>query len=268
MRFEELLVEVDGFGKFQILIFFLLCLPRIIIPWHFLLHNFISAVPPHHCALPNLISFANLTQDKILLVSIPRGDDGTFSSCEMFSEPQFHLLVNSSQELVNGSSIQSCHQGWVYNHSQFISTTFQWDLVCEKRSLNQTIATFFFIGVTIGAVIFGYLSDRFGRRKMLLLSFVVMVIFGALSAFAESYFMFVVTRTLCGVGLTGMSIISLTLGVEWTDVKHRTFCGTISGISWTLGYMILALVAYLIRDWRWLLMAVTYPGLLIIIIWW
>lgn len=38
---------------------------------------------------------------------------------------------------------------------------FQWDLVCERRGLNQATATFFFIGVTTGAVIFGYLSDRF-----------------------------------------------------------------------------------------------------------
>lgn len=44
-----------------------------------------------------------------------------------------------------------CHFGLV----------FQWDLVCEQRGLNQATATFFFIGVTIGAVVFGYLSDRF-----------------------------------------------------------------------------------------------------------
>lgn len=44
-----------------------------------------------------------------------------------------------------------CHFGLV----------FQWDLVCEQRGLNQATATFFFIGVTMGAVVFGYLSDRF-----------------------------------------------------------------------------------------------------------
>lgn len=38
---------------------------------------------------------------------------------------------------------------------------FQWDLVCEQRGLNQATATFFFIGVTMGAMVFGYLSDRF-----------------------------------------------------------------------------------------------------------
>lgn len=37
---------------------------------------------------------------------------------------------------------------------------FQWDLVCEHKSLNQATATYFFFGVMFGAVIFGDLSDR------------------------------------------------------------------------------------------------------------
>ncbi|XP_048363025.1 solute carrier family 22 member 7-like [Sphaerodactylus townsendi] len=89
-----------------------------------------------------------------------------------------------------------------------------------------------------------------------------------MTAFSVSYLMFIVMRSLCGVGLTGISIISLTLAVEWTDIKHRTFCGTISGLSWSVGYMLLALLAYLIRSWRWLLIAVTSPCLLSIVLWW
>lgn len=36
----------------------------------------------------------------------------------------------------------------------------QWDLVCEHKGLNKVISTLFFVGVLVGAVIFGYLSDR------------------------------------------------------------------------------------------------------------
>ncbi|XP_077193005.1 solute carrier family 22 member 7-like isoform X2 [Paroedura picta] len=269
MKFEELLLEVGGFGKYQMLVYLMLCLPRLVIPMHFLLHNFISASPSHHCIIPNFTGISNLSQDKIFLTRLPRAPDGALSSCKMFSSPQYQLRVNSSQDMDNTSSIQSCQQGWVYDHSQYVSTTAtEWDLVCEKKGLNQAIATFFFIGVTLGSVLFGYLSDRFGRRSILLLAFAVTLLFGTMSAFAVSYLMFIIMRLLCGVGLTGISIISLILAVEWTSIKHRTFCGTISGISWSIGYMILALLAYLIRSWRWLLLAVTSPCLLSIIIWW
>lgn len=43
----------------------------------------------------------------------------------------------------------------------FIYSFSQWDLVCDNKKLNQAVATFFFVGVTIGAVIFGYLSDKY-----------------------------------------------------------------------------------------------------------
>ncbi|KAK2531844.1 hypothetical protein Q9233_005504 [Columba guinea] len=162
MKFEDLLLETGGFGRFQILILSILCLPRINLPMHFLLHNFLAATPSHHCAIPHQEAFVNLTMEEVLLISIPQEPDGTFSSCEMFLQPQFHLLLNSSLQPENNSIIQHCKHGWVYDHSQFTSTiSTQWDLVCERRGLNQATATFFFIGVTIGAVIFGYLSDRF-----------------------------------------------------------------------------------------------------------
>ncbi|KAM4693085.1 solute carrier family 22 member 7 [Discoglossus pictus] len=269
MRFEDILLEVGVFGKFQIVSLLILCLPRVILPLHFLLHIFISAVPHHHCATPTLGQSENLSREDLLLVYIPQDSDGIFSSCEMYSQPQMHLLLNRSQEAANGSEVKSCDQGWEYDHSTFISTTVtQWDLVCEKKGLNQASATFFFMGLTVGSVLCGYLSDRFGRRKILLLSFLVSTLFGVLSAFSVSYLMFSVSRFLCGVGLMGMTLISITLALEWTDVAHRTFCGTISSLSWTLGYMLLALLGYLIRDWRWLLLVVTSPCLLAVATWW
>uniref|UniRef100_A0A8C3KBL0 Solute carrier family 22 member 7 n=1 Tax=Calidris pygmaea TaxID=425635 RepID=A0A8C3KBL0_9CHAR len=270
MKFEDLLLEIGGFGRFQILILFILCLPRINLPMHFLLHNFLAATPSHRCAVPHQEAFVNLTVEEVLLISIPREPDGTFRSCEMFSQPQFHLLLNSSLQPENDSIIQPCQHGWVYDHSQFTSTiSTQWDLVCEQRGLNQATATFFFIGVTMGAVVFGYLSDRFGRKAMLLLSLVCSLVFGMLSAASVSYSMLAITRTLTGVGLSGVSLIVLPLGMEWVDIQHRTLTGILTSIFWSIGNMLLAMVAYLVREWHWLLVAVTGPCLLsIVCLWW
>ncbi|XP_048792656.1 solute carrier family 22 member 7 isoform X1 [Lagopus muta] len=266
MKFEDLLLEIGGFGRFQILILLILCLPRINLPMHFLLHNFLAATPSHHCAIPHQEEFVNLTTEEILLISIPREPDGTFRSCEMFSQPQFHLLLNSSLQADNNSVTQDCQYGWVYDHSQFTSTiSTEWDLVCEQRGLNQATATFFFVGVTIGAVVFGYLSDRFGRKSILMLSFMLSVTFGMLSACSVSYSMLAVTRTLTGVALSGVSLIVLPLGMEWVDTEHRTFSAVLTSISWSVGNMLLGMTAYLVREWHWLLVAVTGPCLLSII---
>jgi OCT family organic anion transporter-like MFS transporter 7 len=122
MKFDNVLSEINGFGKFQTMIVLIQSLSRMTLPCHFLLNNFIAAVPSHHCDLSALDDegvFGNLTQEQRLTVSIPVQEDGTPSSCKMFPEPQFHLLSNS-----NDSDLATvpCQNGWVYDNSTFKST--------------------------------------------------------------------------------------------------------------------------------------------------
>ncbi|XP_066107036.1 solute carrier family 22 member 7 isoform X1 [Saccopteryx bilineata] len=275
MGFEELLEQVGGFGPFQLRNVALLALPRILLPMHFLLPNFLAAVPAHHCALPG--APANLShQDTWLAAYLPREPDGTFSSCLQFTHPQALPNMTLWGEGQNPGESQSepstvpCPHGWEYDHSEFSSTTAtEWDLVCEQRGLNRAISTFFFAGVLVGAVIFGYLSDRFGRRRLLLVAYVSSLVMGLTSAASVNYIMFIVTRTLTGAALAGLTIIVLPLEMEWLDVGHRTVAGVLSTLFWTGGVTLLALVGYLIRDWRWLLMAVTLPCVPgILSLWW
>ncbi|XP_017733653.1 PREDICTED: solute carrier family 22 member 7 isoform X1 [Rhinopithecus bieti] len=290
MGFEELLEQVGGFGPFQLRNVALLALPRVLLPLHFLLPIFLAAVPAHRCALPG--APANFShQDTWPEAYIPREPDGTLSSCLRFAYPQ--ALPNttlgeereSHGELEDEPATVPCSQGWEYDHSEFSSTIAtesqvgiyiihlevecrwrqslpgrqQWDLVCEQKGLNRAASTFFFAGVLVGAVAFGYLSDRFGRRRLLLVAYVSTLVLGLASAASVSYVMFAITRTLTGSALAGFTIIVMPLELEWLDVEHRTVAGVLSSTFWTGGVMLLALVGYLIRDWRWLLLAVTLP---------
>ncbi|XP_034504093.1 solute carrier family 22 member 7 isoform X2 [Ailuropoda melanoleuca] len=243
MRFEELLDQVGGFGPFQLWNVALLALPRVLLPMHFLLPIFLAAVPAHRCALPG--APANLSpQDAWLEAHLPREPDGTLSSCLYFTHSQalpnttFWGAGQSPGQLEGEPSTAPCPQGWDYDRSEFSSTiATEWNLVCEQKGLNKATSTFFFAGVLVGAVAFGYLSDRFGRRRLLLVAYVGSLGLGLASAASVSYIMFAITRTLTGAALAGFTIIVMPL----------------------VGVMLLALVGYLIRDWRWLLLAVTLP---------
>ncbi|XP_051802458.1 solute carrier family 22 member 7a [Acanthochromis polyacanthus] len=265
MRFEEILDDVGGFSKFQFLLMIILCLPRTILPLHFLLHNFVSATPPHRCSLKSLEQSGEdswSSDPEVVALRIPRQDNGSFSSCRIYDPP---LTVNLDQ----GNKTAPCPDGWVYDQSQFSSTTAtEWDLVCDNKKLNQALASYFFLGVTFGAVVFGQLSDKFGRKSMLLVALIASTMLGTTSAFSTSYVMFAISRALCGMALSGLSIIGVVLGIEWTDVKHRTFTGTIMSLSWSVGNMLLALLAYFVRDWRHLTLVVTAPCIAAIISWW
>lgn len=56
------------------------------------------------------------------------------------------------------------------------------------------------------------LFSRFGRRKILLVSFLVSPMFGLMSALSTSYVMFSICRLISAVGFMGMTLISITLG--------------------------------------------------------
>uniref|UniRef100_A0A8C1JMC1 Solute carrier family 22 member 6 n=1 Tax=Cyprinus carpio TaxID=7962 RepID=A0A8C1JMC1_CYPCA len=270
MKFESILDETNGFGRYQIALVLLLFIPRIAIPCHFLMNNFIAAIPSHHCNISSLSSegiFGNLSQDERLTVSIPVQNDGTPDSCHMFSYPQFHLLSNSSSP--SEVAVVQCQNGWEYDNSTFISTlATQFDLVCEKRGLARASATIFFVGVMAGTVFFGVLCDKYGRRSMLLVSYVSSIVFSVVSAFSSTYIMFAAFRFLTGFALTGIINISVVLSIEWVDTKHRTLIGVFGSISWSLGNMLLAGFAYLVTDWRMLIITVTSPLLLATAIWW
>uniref|UniRef100_A0A8C3MU65 Uncharacterized protein n=1 Tax=Geospiza parvula TaxID=87175 RepID=A0A8C3MU65_GEOPR len=242
MKFEDLLLEIGGFGRFQISILAILCLARIHLPMHFLLHNFLAATPSHHCAIPQQEAFVNLTREEVLLISIPQKPDGTFSSCEMFSQPQFHLLLNSSLQPENKSIIQHCQHGWVYDHSQFTSTIST--QLCNSLS---TVADYFNIPNISQTVELCEAADQ-----------------GCSLAFA-------LVKKPCRPSLPGEALhvpagcCPPLAGMEWVDVQHRTFTGILTSIFWSLGNMLLALAAYLVREWHWLLVAVTAPCLLSIV---
>uniref|UniRef100_A0A3Q3KQ10 Solute carrier family 22 member 6 n=1 Tax=Mastacembelus armatus TaxID=205130 RepID=A0A3Q3KQ10_9TELE len=270
MKFDNMLEEVDGFGPFQITLIALLCAPRIVLPCNFLLSNFIAAVPPHRCdvsALDHGGLLGNLTREQRLVVSIPVRADGEPESCEMFAEPQLQLLTNSSNS--SGPPTVQCHSGWVYDTTSFSSTlATEWDLVCGRKSLTKTISTIFFAGVMMGAIAFGFLCDKYGRRKTLLASYIMAIVFGFSSAFANSYVLFAVLRFLTGFSLTGISINSIVLSVEWVDISHRSAIAVIGSMAWSIGNMLLAGVAFLVTDWRTLIMVVTAPLGFAVLTWW
>ncbi|XP_076004179.1 solute carrier family 22 member 7-like [Genypterus blacodes] len=270
MNFDDALAESGGFGRFQLRTILLMTLARVTLPFHFLLNNFVAAVPSHHCDIATLHDdgvFKNLSLEERLTVTIPVQEDGTLSSCRMFAEPQYHLLLNSSN--ITGLHMVPCQNGWVYNNSIFESTiATQWDLVCDRRGLNQATATLFSVGLMLGAALFGHCSDRYGRKRMLLVSYVSTIIFGFASAFSDNFTMFAVMRFFTGVGLSGLNIISMVLCIEWVDIKRRTAVGILMSMDWGVASALLAVVAYFVTEWRHLTAILTTPLFLAMISWW
>ncbi|XP_059207628.1 solute carrier family 22 member 6 isoform X2 [Centropristis striata] len=236
-----------------------------------LLNNFVSGSPAHHCRLPanhsNLLlnlSHYQVEREQLLKVFIPMDSSGSrLDRCRRYVEPQWQLLANQSS--ANGSEPQTeeCLDGWTFDRSEFLSTTVsEWGLVCSMRPLKQMIQTIYMGGVLTGAIVYGGLSDRFGRRSVLIWSYLQLGILGCSSALSPSYTAYCVIRFLSGMAVSGVILNGVSLKVEWIPTRERTLVGTLTSFFFTFGQMVLAGLAYWLRDWRKLQVVVCAPQFL------
>ncbi|XP_059486702.1 organic cation transporter protein [Neocloeon triangulifer] len=268
MAFDELLVHLGEFGRYQKRIYLLLCLPAISCALHKLAWVFLAAKAPHRCLMP-FEHERNATWNDISPLwnmSYPLDSlTHTWSQCRRldanFTDDYFEGNVPATKEA-------PCTQ-WVFDHTKYLSSAvFEWSLVCDKAWVRSAADTVFMFGVMMGSIVFGYLSDRFGRRPIFFTSLVLQVTGGILAGLAPEYFSFVFARMLIGATTSGVFLVAYVIGMEMVGPSKRFYAGVVVQYFFTLGYMLTALLAYLITDWRQLQIALSLPGLLFLLYWW
>jgi MFS transporter, AAHS family, 4-hydroxybenzoate transporter len=108
------------------------------------------------------------------------------------------------------------------------------------------------LGAMLGAMTFGPLADRFGRKRLLIASTVLFGIFTLLIAHAQSYSALVLYRVIAGLGLGGATPCFLALVSEYVPRQLR---GTVVSVLWAafpLGIMLGGFVnSYLVTAFGW-----------------
>src|SRR6266516_3126566 len=92
----------------------------------------------------------------------------------------------------------------------------------------------------VGALIFGLMADRYGRRLPLMLNLVFYSVIEVLSGFAPNYTCFLILRALFGIGMGGEWGVGASLAMEKGPPKWR---GVLSGFlqeGCAVGYLLAA----------------------------
>ncbi|XP_072562749.1 solute carrier family 22 member 4 isoform X2 [Paramormyrops kingsleyae] len=145
----------------------------------------------------------------------------------------------------------------------------EWDLVCDDKWKVPLTTSLFFCGVLIGSFASGQLSDRFGRKLVLFATMGVQTLFTLFQVFSTSWVMFCALFFIVGMGQISNYVAAFVLGTEILSQSVRIIYSTMGVcIFFAIGYMVLPLVAFFIRDWRTLLLVLTLPGFLYIPLWW
>ncbi len=126
------------------------------------------------------------------------------------------------------------------------------------------------MGIFLGSLIFGRLSDRMGRQRIFLLSFLIISIAAFAQFFITSPLMLCALRVLIGIGMGGDFAVGHTFLAEFSPRKHRgTLLGSFS-VIWTIGYVVASVLGIYYADaspdaWRWLLASAGVPALAVLV---
>ncbi|KAM6435760.1 putative transporter SVOPL isoform 2-T2 [Liasis olivaceus] len=124
-----------------------------------------------------------------------------------------------------------------------------------------------FFGYMLASVIFGILADRFGRCKILFISFAWGAYFSLLTSFSPSYLWFVFLRTLVGCGVSGHSQ-GLIIQTEFLPTKYRGYILPLSQVFWLSGSLLIIGMASVVNPtigWQWLIRIASIPGIILLL---
>lgn len=124
------------------------------------------------------------------------------------------------------------------------------------------------IGRFIFTPFMGVLSDRFGRRTVLVVGVLGSSIFALVRSYATNYLMFLTFEFLDAAIGTVTYSASFILAMEWIGVKDRVLLGSVITATYPFGQIFLGLVARYTRNFRHLIRIIYAPGFLIIAYLW
>jgi putative MFS transporter len=136
---------------------------------------------------------------------------------------------------------------------------------------NGLIGSSALIGIFFGSLVFGWLSDRIGRQKIFLLSFLIITIAALAQFFADSASTLCVLRVLLGFGMGGDFAVGHAILAEFSPRKHRGMLLGSFSVIWTIGYVAANVIGMQFSNvspdaWRWLLASAGIPALIVLVL--
>jgi len=182
-----------------------------------------------------------------------------------------HVPLTREERANQRNAVLAGFLGWTLDAFDFFVIVFLYDHLAREFGVTKkaiVFTTFATLALRpVGALIFGLLADRYGRRIPLMANVVYFSLIELLSGFSQTYTQFLILRALFGIGMGGEWGVGASLAMEQVPRKWR---GVLSGVlqsGYSIGYLLAAVATRIILPnphlgWRWMFWLGALPALL------
>lgn len=140
--------------------------------------------------------------------------------------------------------------GWMFDSMDTGIISFVLPVLMKTWNLSPeqvgTIGSIGLVGMAIGAILSGTIADLIGRKKVFASTLVIYSLATGLCGLSWNYESLLVFRFLVGFGLGGQLPVAVTLMSEFSPAKHRGKFLVLLESFWAIGWLLAALVSYVI----------------------
>ena len=126
-------------------------------------------------------------------------------------------------------------------------------------------------GMLVGAILFGYITDLYGRRTMYMYDMALFIVMTIATAFSWNFDSLFIMRFILGLGLGADYAIGTTIISEFSPVKSRGKLLLINNLSWYVGAVMAAVTGYFLltlgaQSWRYMFLLGVIPAAIILVL--
>ena len=179
----------------------------------------------------------------------------------------------TTQPISRNKLLRVAGVGWMFDAMDVGILSFVIAALSVDWGLNSTemgwIGSVNSIGMAVGALLFGVLADKVGRKKIFMWTLILFSVASGLSAFATTFTVFLALRFLIGMGLGGELPVASTLVSESVKAEERGRVVVLLESFWAGGWLIAAIISYFvipsdiwpIEGWRVALLLTALPAI-------
>nr|WP_235804260.1 MFS transporter [Companilactobacillus mindensis] len=146
---------------------------------------------------------------------------------------------------------------WLFDAADVALLSFIMSLLKKEMTLTDgqigLVSSITTVGMMIGAVLFGYLADKFGKKNIIIITLLLFSVSNLFLALTTDVNQFLLVRFITGIGLGGELPVATTIIADSFSGHQRSKMLILVDSFWAIGWIFASLLAFLfmpVYDWR------------------